>query len=195
MNRKNVESITSLAPAQQGMLYETIRAPKSGIHIEQSVRTITGPLHLPAFVYAWEWAIKRHAVLRTSFVWKDQPEPLQVVLREVALPLQREDWRELSPEEQQERLERYLREDRQRGFVLAQAPLMRLALFQLADEVYRSIWTFHHILMDGWCHKLILREVLACYEAASQGKDFSLAPSRPYREYIAWLKRQDLGQA
>src|SRR5690242_20495700 len=99
MSKKSIESITSLAPAQQGMLYETIRAPESGIHVEQSICTITGALQVAAFEYAWQWVIKRHAVLRTGFVWKEQAEPLQVVLREVALPLQREDWRGLSPEE------------------------------------------------------------------------------------------------
>src|SRR2546421_2392104 len=107
MSRKNIESIDSLSPAQQGMLYETIRAPESGIHIEQSTFILTGKLDVAAFERAWQWEVDRHAILRTAFVWKEQAEPFQVALRHVNISLQRCDWRRLTSDEQLKLVETY----------------------------------------------------------------------------------------
>lgn len=195
MSKKEIESIYPLSPAQQGMFYETVQAPSSGIHIEQLSCTLSGLLALSALERVWQWEVNRHAILRTCFVWEGQPEPLQVLLRQVDVPIERQDWRELSSAEQSRRLDAYLEEDRQRGFKLSQAPLMRLALFQLQEYSYQFVWTRHHILMDGWCSHMVLQEVFSCYQAFSQGQDFHLPPSRPYQDYIAWLRQQDLSQA
>ena len=56
---------------------------------------------------------QRHAVLRTSFHWDNLPEPLQVVSKRAALPLEVHDWRTVPPDEQPARLDRFLQEDRQ----------------------------------------------------------------------------------
>src|SRR6185437_14705902 len=71
----------------------------------------------------------------------------------------------------------------------------RLALFQLADEAFHLVWSSHHITMDGWSVGLLVREVFAFYEAASQGQQPALEPVHPYRNYIAWLQRQSMTDA
>ncbi len=195
MNKKDIEVINPLSPAQQGMLYESIRAPESGIHIEQVVYTLTGKMDLAAFEQAWQWGVDRHAILRTGFVWKTQVEPLQVTLRRVRMALDYQDWRNIAAVEQQVRLESYLRDDRIRGFQLAQAPLMRLALFHLDEQAYRFAWTFHHILMDGWSRQILLNEVIACYAALSKDQTFYAPPCPAYSDYIAWLKKQNASEA
>jgi amino acid adenylation domain-containing protein len=195
VSKKNVEAIYHLSPSQQGMLFETLPAPESGIYIEQAVCPLYGDLDLAAFRKAWQRVVERHAILRTSFVWKNQDEPLQVVFQRVELPIELHDWRALAPDEQQERLEAYLDEDRRKGFDLARPPLMRLALLQTAPEAYQLVWTHHHILMDGWCQSVILNEFLACYQAFRKGQDAALGPVRPYKDYITWLRRQDQSRA
>src|SRR6188474_1261320 len=104
MGRRDVEAIYPLAPTQQGMLFETLCAPGSGINIEQWSCTLEGPLDVAAFEAAWRRVLARHAMLRTGFVWKEQDEPLQVVLREVDLPFEVHDWRSLGASEQRDRL-------------------------------------------------------------------------------------------
>jgi hypothetical protein len=49
--------------------------------------------------------------------------------------------------------------------------------------------------MDGWCLPLLLKEVLAGYEALVRGDEPGLPPARPYRDYIAWLIEQDAEEA
>ncbi|MBC1312640.1 amino acid adenylation domain-containing protein, partial [Trichormus variabilis PNB] len=191
----NIESIYQLSPSQQGMLFETLAASASGIHLEQCILNLQTEVDVLAFAKAWQRVSDRHSILRTAFVWENQNEPLQVVLKQVELPLEQQDWRGLSPSQQQEKLETYVSADRLHGFDMTQAPLMRLALFQVASNAYQFVWTSHHILTDGWSTPLIFQEVFALYTAFSKGQDLSLKPSHPYRNYIAWLKQQDLSQA
>src|SRR3712207_2777763 len=130
MSTKSYEAIYPLSPSQQGMLFETLVAPESGIHIEQIVFDFEGRLDFAAFERAWQEVVKRHPILRTVFVWQEQEEPLQVVLEGVEVPFVRHDWRNLSRSEQQASLDAYLQADGRQGFEVSKPPLMRLALFQ-----------------------------------------------------------------
>jgi len=118
-----------------------------------------------------------------------------VVLRQVRLPLAEFDWRELPLDEQSVQRERFMQADRARGFDPLAAPLMRLALIQLADDSYQLVWSRHHLLLDGWSVSLIIREVFRCYAMFHQGLQPDLERPRPYRDYLAWLQRQDLARA
>ena len=191
MTAKNVVAIYALSPQQQGMLFDTLHSTESGIHIEQKIYLLRGELDISALERAWQALVERHSILRTAFVWKNQDDPLQCVLREVDLKVVKHDWRSLSQSEQTDRFQKYLEEDRRRGFELTKPPLMRLALFQMGDREHRLIFTHHHIVLDGWCRPIIDKEVERLY----QGESVELPPVRPYRDYIAWLKRQDLDSA
>ena len=144
---------------------------------------------------AWQEVTDRHEPLRTLFVWEGREKPLQVVRRRVTLPWEEHDWRGLSAAEQNRMRTAFLEADRQRGFDLAQAPLMRLALVRLGENHYELIWSHHHLLLDGWSSFLILKDVMAIYRAHSEGGDCRLEPVRPYRDYISWLQGQDLSKA
>jgi len=195
MSKRNVEAIYPLSPMQQGMLFHSLYAPETGVYFEQLRATLIGPLDRAAFERAWGRVVERHAVLRTAFSWKSLDRMLQIVHRQVALPIDYQDWRGAPEAERDARLEAYLQADRQRGFDLGRAPLLRLALLRLADDRHILVWSHHHLLLDGWSMPLLLKEVFAFYEAFRQGRDLALEPARPYRDYIAWLGQQDLGQA
>jgi non-ribosomal peptide synthetase component F len=49
--------------------------------------------------------------------------------------------------------------------------------------------------MDGWSLQMVLKEVFELYESFSSGRDITTAAGRPYRDYIAWLRQQDISQA
>ncbi len=191
----NIETIYPLSPMQQGMLFHALYTPESGVYFEQLCFTLRGDLDVAAFERAWQSLIDRHPVLRTVFAWETRDKPLQVVRRHVILPWMTHNWRDLSPDTQQHQLAAWLKDDQTRGFDLHQAPLMRVTLFRLKDDTWRCVWSFHHLLLDGWSLSLALKDVFAFYEAARQGQDLRLPPPRPYRDYIAWLHAQDLAEA
>ena len=192
---KHLEDIYELSSMQQGMLFHTLYAPKSGVYIQQMVYRLHGNLDRAALQQAWQQVTNQHPVLRTAFYWQDLETPLQVVFRQVVLPWYEQDWRELPPDEQQERLQAYLSFDRIQDFDLTRAPLMRLCLIRFAQDTYRLVWSYHHILLDGWSLPILFQEVFACYEAICEGQRYQLEVRQAYREYIGWLQRQDLTRA
>jgi surfactin family lipopeptide synthetase C len=193
---KNVQDIYPLSPMQHGILFHSLYAPRSGIYHQQVIGTLCGDMDIPAFIKSWQRVVDRHGVLRTLFIWSglDEP-PLQIVRQRVELPWEQQDWRNLSLAKLQERMESFLQADRESGFELSQAPLMRLALLQVSDDAYQFVWSHHHLLLDGWSVSLVLKEVFAFYEAFCRGQDLHLEGPRPYRDYISWLQQQDLSKA
>ena len=192
MNKENIADIYELSPLQQGILFHSICEPETGVYFIQLCYRLQGNLDLSAFEQAWQQVVARHTILRTAFYWEKIEKPLQVVYKQVPVKIQFEDW---NNEEEKKELETWLAKDRENGFNLSQAPLMRWHLIRRAENDYYFVWSKHHLILDGWSTALVLKEVVEIYESLCQGKFFSLTDTLPYREYIAWLKQQDLTQA
>jgi amino acid adenylation domain-containing protein len=188
---ENLEDLYQLSPMQQGMLFHTIYAPESGVYFEQSIFTIKGEFDEAAFERAWQRVVDRHSILRSSFLWEELEKPQQVVHRRVVLPIEKQDWSNLSGEDHEARLAAYVAADRDREFDLATPPLLRIALFRIGGDLHRLLFSRHHLLLDRWSRSVVLKEVFALYEAFRKGEDVALPPLRPYGEYIAWLDQQD----
>ena len=196
MNKnKNIEDIYPLSPIQHGMLFHILQLPEMALYHTQSVYTFNGNLNLAAFKDAWQQVAKRHTILRTSFYWEELDKPLQVVRRQVEIPVEYQDWQQFERLEQQERLNSFLGSDRTMGFDFSQAPLMRVAIIQIQEQAYYLILSSNIILLDGWSFPLILKDLIKIYEACSQGKDAPLVGGSCFKNYINWLQKQDLAQA
>src|SRR5262245_16476242 len=147
---KNVEDLYPLSPMQEGMLFQSLLAPDSGAYFRQISFSLQQSLDTEKFRQAWQTLVERHSILRTFFVWENIKAPVQAVLRQVELPIHSLDWSGLPEAEQRQRLKAFLEEDQLLGIDLSRAPLMRLALIRTAEEAFHIVWSFHHILLDGW---------------------------------------------
>lgn len=185
---KNVEDIYPLSPMQGLMLTHALADPAADASFTQVAYEIDGPLDADAFAAAWQVLVNRHTALRTAFLWDGLKDPVQAVRKEAALECAHLDWRDTPAAGLVSRLRDWLQADRTRGFDLTRAPLMRIALMQLAPDRHVFVWSSHHLIIDRWCIGILLDELQAIYHAGS-GQS-SLPPARPYREYIAWLKQQ-----
>ena len=150
MNDKYIEDMFPLSPMQKGMIFHSIYAPSDAVYFQQLHCLLEGPLDVDAFTQAWQLAVDRHPILRTSFFWEEIDEPVQVVSRQVKIPIDVQDWSSLTEDEQQSRLNDLLDADRRLGFDLTVAPLMRLTLMCLGPDRTRLVWSHHHLLIDGW---------------------------------------------
>src|SRR6185437_8170758 len=115
--------------------------------------------------------------------------PVQVVLGRVEVPWRLIDLSELDGAQQQRRLTQILEADRLERFDLGAPPLMRLALIRLGADRHRLLISNHHLLMDGWSAPILVRELLQAY--AQGGSGASLPRVTPYRDYLAFIARQD----
>ncbi|QIR37149.1 amino acid adenylation domain-containing protein [Tolypothrix sp. PCC 7910] len=189
---RNIEDIYPLSPMQQGMLFESLYAPDSGVYFEQLNCSLSGNLDVIAFEKAWQQVVAKHSIFRTAFVWENEQQPLQVVYRQVKVSVEIHDWQELSTQQQQQQLENFLQSQQQQGLSLSQAALMRLNLIKCSADKYQFIWNSHHILLDGWSLPLVFQDLLQLYQAISQGESLPEQSTKSYRNYIAWLQQQDL---
>ncbi|MFG6101401.1 condensation domain-containing protein [Leptothoe sp. EHU-05/26/07-4] len=195
MKVDSVQDIYELSPVQKGILFHSLYTPETGFYFIQFSYKIHGDLDIVAFEHAWQQLTNRHTILRTSFYWEDIEKPLQVVHRQVKVPIEQYDWRGVTPAEQQNRLYAFLKSDRQRCFDFSKAPLMRVTLIRLADHSYQLVWSKHHLIIDGWSGSLVMREVFQLYQAFCNSQDLSLPPAIPFKNYISWLRKQDISKA
>ena len=184
-----------LSPLQHGMLLHSLGAPNGGTDIEQIVCTLRESVEVAHLRRAWETIVERHPVFRTAFRFEGSDDPVQVVYEQVQASWQEHDWRASTKQAQAIRLADFLASDRNRGFDMSQAPLLRLTLVRTDEAEYQLIWTFHHALLDGRSFPKILNEAFAFYEASRAGRSLELELPRPYRDYIDWLRLQDPSKA
>jgi len=187
----NVEDIYLMSPMQQGILFHCLCEPGAGMYCLVLSCQLEAVLDVRALRRAWKDVVQRHAVLRTGFLWEELERPMQVVRKSVDLPWREEDWRGYDKSEQEAKWRKLILEERNQGFDFKEAPMLRLSLIRTAEESYYFIWNSHHIVLDGWCLQIVMEEAFALYAAYTQGQKPQLKSPRPYRDYIAWLQKQD----
>lgn len=188
---KNVEDIYELSPMQQGMLFDSLTVNVPSMYRILLGYKLEGEIDVAAFRRAWQHVTRRHAAMRTSFHWDGLEKPLQVVHRDLPLPLEEQDWSGLSEGEQLDRMKERVIEEQARPSDLSSPPLMRLALYRTGKSGYWFLWSAHHMLVEGWSISNVLKEVFTCYRAYIRGEDPTLEPVVPYRGFIHWLQQQD----
>lgn len=188
---ESIEDLYELSPMQQGIFFHARTSAAPGDYAIQILYRLEGPLNARMLAEAWQRVVDRTPVLRTSFHWEVLAKPLQLVHARLRVALRRQDWSGLAPEEQQQRLAAFLDSDRVRPFEMQRPPLMRLSLIRLGRDQHHLVWTFHHVILEGWSAALVLEEVFAFYEAFTKGRDLDRPLRRPYRDYIVWMQERD----
>ncbi len=193
IDKSAIERVGRLSPLQEGLLFHSLAAPGSDGYNVQFGWRMPASADRAALAQAWRDLMARHESLRTVFPWKSRGEPLRVVLREVEPVWEEADHRGLDEAGRRAAWDALLESDRRRGFNPARAPLMRLTLVGETAETLRVLWSFHHIVLDGWSVPLVLADLVACYEARCEGRAPELPPVRRFSDYVDWLESQATG--
>ncbi|HEY1350155.1 MAG TPA: amino acid adenylation domain-containing protein, partial [Ktedonobacteraceae bacterium] len=193
--KNSIEDIYELTPLQHGMLYHSLYTPQSRVYLEQFCYHLRGPLDHTCLRAAWQTVLDRTALLRSAIAWHDLETPLHLICRQVTLPWQEVHWEDYSAEQQAALWAQWVQADRQQGLDLQTPPLLRLTVIHTGREQARLVWTFHHLLLDGWSLALVLSDVLASYQALRAGREPRLPERRPFRAYVQWLQEQETGAA
>ncbi|MGP3979452.1 condensation domain-containing protein, partial [Streptomyces sp. 8N114] len=133
--------------------------------------------------------LERYANLRTAFVEDARGNPVQLVVEGVELPWEFVDFTGLPEAERAESFERFLVADHGRHFDPGCPPMVRMSLVALEAERFELVLTAHHALFDGWSLPVLFKDLLRLY--AAHGEASGLPRVRGYRDFLAWLERQD----
>ncbi len=192
---RDVVDVYPLTPTQTGMVVHGMDEPGQRLYVEQITFVVDGVRDTRLLAAAWQHVVDRTPVLRTAVILNGAPVPLQVVHRTATVPVTEHDWSGLPPRERETELERLLAADRARGLALDSAPLLRVTLVRLGPDEVRVVWTFHHVLLDGWSVFHVLSDVMAGHAALARGVEPRLPERRPFADYVAWLAGRDTDRA
>ncbi|NUP23028.1 MAG: amino acid adenylation domain-containing protein [Streptomyces sp.] len=188
--RPAVEDVLPLSPMQEGMVFHALFDVRGhDVYTGQMTLRLAGPVDAARMGAAVARLLARHANLRAAFRTQRSGRPVQVIRSAVRTPWQVTDLSALPSEEREPALERLLAQDRAERFDLARPPLLRFRLLTLDARDHRLVISSHHLLWDGWSAPVLVRELFQLY--ASDGDLDALPRVRPYRDYLAWLARQD----
>ncbi|WP_212004502.1 non-ribosomal peptide synthase/polyketide synthase [Chitinophaga sp. HK235] len=181
-----ISEVYTLTPLQEGMLFHGLYDKDSAAYIEQFSCDLPD-VDVQALQRSWNQLLNRHTILRTGFSYEDLPVPAQYVYKTLTMPFETVDYRDLPEDRLEAAIDTYIRQDRERGFNYEEAPLMRITLIQTGERNYHMLWSFHHLLLDGWSVSLVLGELLQQYEYEVKGGVEKSAPEDKYSEYIRYI--------
>ncbi|MFD4474910.1 amino acid adenylation domain-containing protein [Streptomyces sp. NPDC058471] len=179
-----------LSPLQEGLLFHA-GFDEQGPDLYEGLRVLDleGPLDVDRLRASWEAILSRHPILRASFHRRASGQAVQAIARSVELPWHEVDLSALPAPEARAALDRIVEEERARRLDVTVAPLLRLLLIRLGENRHAQVVINHHIVTDGWSLPVLIAEMSEIYAAGGDGRALPAATS--YREYLAWLERQD----
>ncbi|NKY87955.1 amino acid adenylation domain-containing protein [Nocardia veterana] len=183
--------IWPLSPLQAGIRFHAGYDPDTaGTYTVQTTVAFTGPVDGLRLRCAAQAVIDRHDILRAAFA-DTSAGPCQIVLGHAEVRFRQIDLTDEPPTTAD--LDRIAADDAAAGFDLTAPPLIRFTLARIRPDSYRLLVTNHHVILDGWSMPLLMAELLEYYATPSHIDAAGPAPS--YRDYLAWLHRQDLAAA
>ncbi|WP_430113425.1 amino acid adenylation domain-containing protein, partial [Paenibacillus sp. B1-35] len=186
-----IENIYSLTPMQKGMWFHSALDRQTAAYFEQTRFTMRGALDVQLFERSWMELAKRHLVLRANFVKGPAGEPLQIIYRDKPVGFEYEELLHLQSDEKQAYLDKKAEDDKLRGFDMEHDALVRVTILRTEEQSYHVLWSFQHILMDGWCLPQLTQELFETYSALASGKQPVGDKGSDYGAYIEWLEKQD----
>ncbi|MEW9702891.1 amino acid adenylation domain-containing protein [Paenibacillus sp. SI8] len=190
-----IQKVYPLTPMQEGMLFHTIMDPDSSAYHNLLQAQIYGELDSSLFEQSFNQLIEENDILRTAFVHQNLQRPRQVVLNKRTIQLHVEAIGHLDEKEQEACIESYIGTRHAARYNLAKDIPMHIAIFQIAEQEYRFIWSHHHILMDGWGLGIVINRLFQIYGALKHNKTLPQEAVYPFSDYIKWLEKQDKDEA
>ncbi|AMV71109.1 glutamate-1-semialdehyde aminotransferase [Desulfuromonas sp. DDH964] len=180
------DRVLPLTPMQEGMLFHTLLDGDAEAYVNQALFRLDCELDPERFAATWQELTDRHAMLRTRFVPQGDGAPSQVILAAHRAELRQEELNQDNTSDPESALLELARAERARLVRVEAAPPIAIVLIRRGPRDWQVLWTFHHILFDGWSIALLLREFVSRYQGGE------LEPLRgDFPDYLAWLGRRD----
>ncbi|HLP44353.1 MAG TPA: amino acid adenylation domain-containing protein, partial [Candidatus Kapabacteria bacterium] len=151
-------------------------------------------LNRRALERAVETLIKRHEILRTTFI-TIAGEPKQKVheYKDLDFTIPYFDLR--SAENKDATVNTFLEAEINTPFSLETGPLLRTRLLHVEENRFFVLYTMHHIISDQWSMKIMVKEFKELYGAYDNNMEHTLVPLHiQYKDYTRWHLEQLTGE-
>jgi amino acid adenylation domain-containing protein/non-ribosomal peptide synthase protein (TIGR01720 family) len=154
---------------------------------------LNGNLRLDALQRSLDEIVERHEVIRSTYHLRDGGG-VQVIHPAAPVKIGRVDLSRVDKREREARVEQLLRNEAARPFHFPTDLMLRVQLLTLSESEHVLLFTMHHIASDGWSMGVLVKELVALYEAHCLGIQADL-PELPvqYADYAAWQRAKAEG--
>lgn len=177
---------TPLSPAQERIWFLDRFEQESGAYNISVSMHLTGALNVEVLGNSINEVISRHEILRTFFPEKDE-QPLQNVRPTLRISLPVIDLSQQTTAKAKATLNEIARKEANKGFDLANGPLLRATLLRVSGQENVLLLTMHHIISDAASFAIFFQDLSKIYNAALAGNSPELAPlAFQYGDYAVW---------
>ncbi|MBT1695435.1 amino acid adenylation domain-containing protein [Fulvivirgaceae bacterium PWU4] len=187
-----LEDVYPLSPMQEGILFHSLLDADADSYFAQMTLVLEGDVDIEAVEKTMNDIVSRYATLRTAFYYQGQDRALQLVLKDRKATFH---YRDLQEECAVNGIESTIavcqEKDRHNRFDLRNDCLIRASLFCVAPSKFVLILSHHHIIMDGWCMDILLRDFRKFYADNRMRRDMPVTLAPRYARYIDWLESRE----
>ncbi|TKH41704.1 hypothetical protein C1I60_20515 [Paenibacillus terrae] len=183
------ETVIALTPDQKQLWFATVSEgnDSQSLH-ETALLRFCGPLQPEAFTEAVHTIVNRHEALRT-FMNDDGETQVITSAMKISVPLH--DFSDYSPDEQEQYVRNWLAKDSTIPFpLIPYTPLFRVQLLKISVVEHIGVFTFHHLIADGWSMGVFMRELEHIYSALVRNEAVTLPDPVSFRNYAVWQHDQ-----
>ncbi|NVJ07525.1 non-ribosomal peptide synthase/polyketide synthase, partial [Myxococcus sp. AM001] len=186
--RASRDGALPLSFGQQRLWFLHQLEPDSAFYNVPVAVKLSGALDVAALERSFQALVLRHESLRTTFR-SEAGVPTQVISPAGMGALELVDLSSLQGTEKSQEVQRRTEQEALRPFNLEVGPLLRATLLKEGDEEHVLVLVMHHIVSDGWSMGVLVRELVALYEAYSQGRESPLSELEvQYADYAVWQR-------
>jgi amino acid adenylation domain-containing protein len=183
-----------LSPMQEAMYFHYKAFPESKANIIIRQFEVAGKMNTEAFQKAVQQGIDHYDILRIRFCLDESNTPIVQIRQDVDIKLDVQDLSRLSVEESEIEINQTRKKWIEQGFDLEKDLPIRIKQFDLAGDKQVILLAYHHIIMDGWCFNVIIKEIMSCYQALCNHVNYQWPPYTSFTKYLEWIEqlpRQD----
>ena len=186
----DVEEIFPLSPMQKVMYKYTSEFTGVTPYYHYRTLTVNSKLDIDKVRTAYKLLFDQYQILRTLYWENNNGELYQVAFKNRETDIEYYDISELNDEEQHEYLKKETKRDMYLGYDLNIDMLMRVKLYKTGENMYFVIWSYNHMIIDGWSRMILLKQFFANLKAIKTGNRVDIVKNN-FSEYIYRLENRD----
>jgi amino acid adenylation domain-containing protein len=187
--RKKSKPITkklNITALQEAIYLNSIETDGRLYH-EQLLFELNGDLDVLQFEKAWQFLIQLYEILRTNFVSNNFGEVFQDISDHIDFKI---NYREIRKDINEIR-DDLLKEDVQHKFNLSDDELIRVYLIKYDEKKWIVLFSFHHIILDGWSLGVLFNSLKEIYHSLINANEISETKVLQFSDFSTWLTQKD----
>jgi amino acid adenylation domain-containing protein len=183
----DVEDAYPLTMLQAGLIFQSELTHHTSMYHDVLTHKINGRFHRQLFQETVERMVKRHPIFRTTYDLKNYSRYLQLVHKEVPLPLQVEDLTGFPNEAREKIINTSLENERTRRIDWGRPGLIRFIIHILDQDTYQYSFSYHDSALDGWSVGSLNTELYLTYHSLLGEIEYTEKPRLDisFRDFVA----------